>query len=146
MICAGNRAKRILIVDDSADDTAAIRRILGRNVVDEGFCVDTAADGIVAQDMLGKNGYDIVLVDLRMPVMSGTELYRRIEESYPETTRKVVFMSGGIPDYRTRSFFKKTNRPFLLKPFTIDDLMNAFRICGRGAMSPDGYETADKGF
>ncbi len=133
----------MLIVDDSA----VVRRILGSMLVGEGFSVDTAADGITAQDMLGKNEYDIVLVDLRMPTMCGIELYRRIEAGYPGVATKVVFMSVDIPDPQTRSFFTKINRPFLLKPFTIDELMNASRNCaaGRGAATQDGYETADKG-
>ncbi len=135
-------AKRILIVDDSA----AVRRILGRILVEEGFIVDTAGDGIAAQDMLGKNEYDIVLVDMRMPIMSGIELYRRIEEKYHEVATKVVFMSVDMPDPKTQSFFTKVNRPFLLKPFTMDDLMNAFRSCSQGVGSPDGSETADKSF
>ncbi len=135
-------AKRILIVDDSA----AVRRILGRILVEEGFIVDTAGDGIAAQDMLGKNEYDIVLVDMRMPIMSGIELYRRIEEKYHEVATKVVFMSVDMPDPKTQSFFTKVNRPFLLKPFTMDDLMNAFRSCSQGVVSLDGSETADQSF
>ncbi len=131
----------MLIVDDSA----AVRRSLGAMLVDEGFSVDTAGDGIAAQDMLGKNECDIVLVDLRMPVMSGIELYRRIE-GCPGVATKIVFMSADIPDPQTQSFFTKVNRPFLLKPFTMDDLMNAFRSCNQGVVSPDGSETADKNF
>ena len=142
MVRSVDSAKRMLIVDDSA----AVRRILGRMLVEEGFSVDTAGDGIAAQDMLGKNEYDIVLVDLRMPIMSGIELYRHIEGGYPEVATKVVFMSADMPDPRTRSFFTKINRPFLLKPFTIDDLMNEFRSCSQGVVSPDGSETADKSF
>ncbi len=113
----------MLIVDDSA----VVRRILGSMLVGEGFSVDTAADGITAQDMLGKNEYDIVLVDLRMPIMTGIELYRRIEQGYPEVAAKIVFMSVDVPHLQTQSFFTKINRPFLLKPFTIDELMNASR-------------------
>ncbi len=139
---AVDSAKRILIVDDSA----AVRRILGRILVDEGFSVNTAGDGIAAQDMLGKNEYDIVLVDMRMPIMSGIELYRRIEEKYHEVATKVVFMSVDMPDPKTQSFFTKVNRPFLLKPFTMDDLMNAFRSCSQGVVSLDGSETADQSF
>ncbi len=66
MVRSADSAKRMLIVDDSA----TVRRILGRMLVDEGFSVDIAGDGIAAQDMLGKNEYDIVLVDLRMPTIA----------------------------------------------------------------------------
>lgn len=118
--------KRILLVDDSE----VIRRGLGRILVIEGFSVDTAADGIEAQHLLNENDYDMVLTDIRMPVMTGIELYQQIEQICPKAANKVVFMSMDIPDPQTRRFFTKVNRPFLLKPFTMDDLMNAFRSCG----------------
>jgi len=137
-----DKAKRMLIVDDSA----LIRRFLGNILMEEGFGVDTVADGIAAQDMLGKNRYDIVLVDLRMPIMTGIELYRHIERGYPEVASKVVFMSVDAPDPQARSFFMKVNRPFLLKPFTFDELMTASRNCtGRGLVAQDNHETANKG-
>jgi len=126
MTHAGDKTKRMLIVDDSAP----VRRILSGMLVDEGFNVDTAADGIEAQHLLNENDYDMVLTDIRMPVMTGIELYQRIEHTCPKAANKVVFMSIDIPDPQTRSFFTKVNRPFLLKPFTMDDLVNAFRSCG----------------
>jgi len=115
------KVKRLLIVDDSE----AIRHFLGRMFTDEGFYVDTAADGIVAQNLLGMSEYDIVLVDLRMPFMSGIELYRHIKKDYPEVANKVVFMSVDTPDPSMRNFFAKNNRPFLSKPFTTYELLKA---------------------
>jgi len=129
--------KRILLVDDSD----VIRHFLGDMLrVGGEFDVDTAINGRVALDMLNKDRYNALLVDMNMPFMSGIELYRCVERTYPEMATKVVFMSLDIPDPKTRSFFTKVNWPFLLKPFTIDDLMNAFRNCvvGREAGSPDG--------
>jgi len=116
----------MLIVDDSAP----IRRILGRILIDEGFNVDTASDGVIAQEMLIRNEYDIVLVDLRMPVMTGIELYQRIESNSPKAANHFVFMSADNPDPQTKRFFTRINRPFLLKPFTMDELMNTLASCG----------------
>ncbi len=138
-----DKRKRILLVDD----TDAIRRLLGYMLrIEGGFDVDTTASGPEALEMLNKNEYDVLLVDLNMPVMSGIELYRCIGKEYPDVAARVVFMSADIPAPQTRSFFTNINRPFLLKPFTIDDLMNAFRSCSQGVVSPDGSETADKSF
>ena len=91
--------------------------------------MDTAANGAMAMDMLSKNKYDILLVDLNMPVMNGIELYQRIEKEYPEVTTRVVFISADTPGPQARSFFAKVNRPFLSKPFTIEAVMNAFKSC-----------------
>ena len=74
--------------------------------------------------MLSKNKYDVLLLGLNMPGMNGIGLYRRIEKEYPEAATKVIFMSADTPE---QSFFTKANRPFLLKPFTTDDLLNTYR-------------------
>ena len=117
---SGSKIKRILIVDD----TDAVRRVLEDMFrIESGFDVNTAAGGEVALEMLGQNKYDVLLVDLGMPVMSGTELYQRIKERCPDAAEKVVFMSGGIRDTATEHFLEQAKRPFLLKPFKVDALM-----------------------
>ncbi len=134
-----SKTKRILLVDD----TDAVRRILGAMLrIEGGFDVATAADGMVALEILSKDQYDILLVDLNMPVMSGIELYQRLTKEHPDAAARVVFMSADSQAPQTRSL-KKINRPFLLKPFTVDDLMNAFRSCSHGE-GPDGSKTANK--
>ena len=118
--------KRLLLVDD----TDAVRRVVGSMLrIQGGFDVDPAANGAVARDMLSKNRYDVLLVDLNMPVMNGIELYRCIEEEYPEVATRVVFISADTPGPQARSFFAKVNRPFLSKPFAIEAVMNAFKSC-----------------
>jgi len=115
------KSKRLLIVDDSE----AIRRFLADMFVDRGFSVKTASDGIEAQRILDKKSYDVVLIDLNMPVVSGIELYQRIEKRNPHIASKIIFMSVDVPDSRIQSFFTKINRPFLLKPFTMDEFLSA---------------------
>ncbi|MDP2917631.1 MAG: response regulator [Dehalococcoidia bacterium] len=138
-----SKTKRMLLVDDAE----GVRRILGDMLrIEGGFDVDTTASGPEALEMLNKNEYDVLLVDLNMPVMSGIELYRCMRKEYPDVAAKVVFMSADIPAPQTRGFFINIDRPFLPKPFTIDDLMNAIRSCNHGARSLDGSETADKSF
>ncbi|MDD5537336.1 MAG: response regulator [Candidatus Omnitrophica bacterium] len=118
---ARGKTIRILLVDD----TAAVRRILGAMLrIDGGFEVATAAGGAEALDILSKSTYDIVLVDINMPVMDGIELYRKIEKQFPDVATRVVFMSA---DNQPPQVFKKVNRPFLAKPFTTEALMNAYR-------------------
>ena len=96
---------------------AAVLRIEG------GFNVDSAGSGLVALDMLSKNEYNILLVDLGMPGMSGIELYQCIKDKYPDIVGRVIFMSAGVQSVETEHLLKQTNRPFLLKPFTVDALL-----------------------
>ncbi len=66
MKCSAGKAKRMLIVDD----TDAVRHVLEDMArIEGGFDVETAASGAVALDMLSKNKYDVLLVDLGMPVL-----------------------------------------------------------------------------
>ncbi|MEQ4489592.1 MAG: response regulator [Dehalococcoides mccartyi] len=114
------KLKRMLIVDD----TEAIRHILQNMFrIEAGFAVGTAASGAIALDMLSKNKYDILLIDLDMPIMSGIELYQRIKDKYPDIVERVIFMSAGNPNASTRHFLVKTRQPFLLKPFTVAELL-----------------------
>ena len=120
MDCSQGKTKRLLVVDD----TDAVRRVLAAMLrIEGGFNVDSAGSGLVALDMLSKNEYDILLVDLGMPGMSGMELYQRIKEKHPEVADKVIFMSADIQNIATQHLIAKAKRPFLLKPFTVDDLM-----------------------
>jgi len=96
---------------------AAMLRIKG------GFNVDSAGSGEVALDMLSKNEYDVLLVDLVMPGISGFELYQRIKEKQPGVADKVIFMSADIQSVATEHLLAQTGRPFLLKPFTVDALL-----------------------
>lgn len=115
--------KRILVVEDEP----AICQVCLRTLTSEGFDVDVAINGMVAQDMLGKKEYDLCLVDIRTPVMNGKELYQYIKEEHPELTDKVIFSTGDVLDSKLELFLSEINRPYLPKPFTPDELVAAVR-------------------
>ena len=71
---------RILVVEDEP----AISQVCLRTLTSEGFEVDIAVNGEVAQDMVGEKDYDLVIIDIRTPVMNGKQLYQYIEEKHPE--------------------------------------------------------------
>ncbi len=120
--------KRILIVEDEP----AICQVCLRTLTGEGFDVDVAANGAVAQDMLGKKEYDLCLVDIRTPIMNGRELYQHIKEEHPELANKVIFTTGDILDNKVELLLREANRPFLPKPFTPDELTAAVRQALKG--------------
>jgi CheY-like chemotaxis protein len=67
---------RFLVVDDTED----IRDLMSRMVVRLGHLADQAADGVEAVEALARNSYDIMLLDLTMPRMSGEDVVRWLRE------------------------------------------------------------------
>ena len=113
-----SRVKRILIVEDEP----AICLICQRVLTGEGFEVDIAVNGKVAQDMIGKKQYDFCLIDIRTPAMNGKELYQWLKEKHPQLVGGVVFTTGDVMGGSTQGFLEQTGRPFLPKPFTPDEI------------------------
>jgi CheY-like chemotaxis protein len=111
--------KRILVMEDEP----AICQVCLRTLTGEGFDVDIAANGVVAQGMLSKKEYDLCLVDIRTPVMNGKELYQHIKEEHPELVNKVIFSTGDVMDSNLEPFLSEANRLYLPKPFTPDELI-----------------------
>jgi CheY-like chemotaxis protein len=115
--------KRILVVEDELE----ITRVCIRTLVPEGYQVDTAGDGSVAEDMLKKKVCDLIFMDIRTPVVNGKQLYKHISEHYPGLVEGVIFTTGDITSTDTQQFLEQSGRPFLLKPFTLDELKSVVR-------------------
>ncbi len=114
---------RILVVDDEP----VVANICQRMLTTEGFKVDIASNGKIAQQMLQNNHYDYCMIDVRMPIMNGDDLYRWLQEENPSLANRVIFTSGDVINTSTRNFLAQNERPFLSKPFTPDDLINTVR-------------------
>src|SRR5262245_39848930 len=83
---------RILIVDDEANARTALAELLR----DEGYSVETAADGFKALPKLDDFAPDLVLTDLKMPGMDGIDLMRKAIERDPECVCVVMTAFGAI--------------------------------------------------
>ncbi len=115
---SGAGVKSILVVEDEP----AISEVCRRTLTSEGFEVDIAVNGLVAQDMIEKKQYDFCLIDIRTPKMNGKELYQWIEEKHPQLGRRVIFTTGDVMGGDTQDFLERAARLFLPKPFTPDEL------------------------
>lgn len=112
MFFTGDHA-RILVVDDEP----AILNLISRALAARGHDVLRATGPLQALE-LGTHAppVDLVVSDVNMPVMQGTELVRRITDVYPGT--KVILMSGYVPSSNL-----PPDVPFIRKPFPIGKLV-----------------------
>ncbi len=116
-------ARRILVVEDEP----VISQVCLRVLTGEGFEVDIAVNGEVAQGMLAEKQYDLCLIDIRTPAMNGDELYQWLKEKHPQLAGRVVFTTGDVTGVSTQNFLEQTGRPYLPKPFTPDELRAIMR-------------------
>ena len=117
----GKTTKHLLVVDDEPH----IRDLLRRYLELERYTVDLADDGQQAWRKLANMQYDCILLDLKMPGMSGPELYQLIQEIIEPLASKVVFITGDTVNPDTRDFISKTGNPVITKPFRLEELLRA---------------------
>ena len=118
-----HNVRRILVVEDEP----AICKVCSLILASEGFEVDIAANGRIAEGMIEENRYDLCLIDLRTPVMNGMDLYQWLNSAYPEKATRVIFTTGDVLGGDIKSFLEDSGRLFLPKPFTPDDLKAVVR-------------------
>ena len=111
-------AKHLLVVDDEPH----IRNLLARSLEMQRYIVDLAEEGKEAFRKLASMSYDCILLDLKMPGMSGREVFQLMEESDPQAAKKVIFVTRDASDPDTRDFIAKSSNPVVLKPFHLDDV------------------------
>ncbi len=125
------RGKRVLVVDNDDRVRRSAHDILGRM----GCVVETARDGKEAQTLAKSSPYDAMLADIRLPDVSGYDVYRALREAQPGT--RVILMTGFGYD-PTHSLVKARQeglRFVLYKPFRVEQLVAALE-------SPEAPATA----
>ncbi len=112
---------RILFVDDDAD----LRRIVRDQLVPQGFVMDEAEDGAKAIGMLEKGNYDLMLLDINMPVKSGIDVLKFIKEK--GLSCKVIMLTGRVGFSVATETLKLGADDYITKPFNIDYLLFAIK-------------------
>jgi PAS domain S-box-containing protein len=106
-------SENILIIDDES----GVRDVLTRVFSETGYRTDSASDAKRALTKLNKNGYDLFIIDLKLPRVSGMRLYEIMKERYPSSVEKVMFITGDAITPSTQDFLDSAGRPYLTKPF-----------------------------
>lgn len=114
---AANDSVRILVIDDEVRICRVLDRILSRDYEVE--VVHSAPEGA---RRLEEESWSAILCDLRMPEISGMELYRNAVETNPELRGNFIFLSGDLTGAEVQSFLTESGERSIAKPFELGDL------------------------
>ncbi len=108
---------RILIVDDEERFRNTMKRLLDA----EGHKAQAAGSALEALDILSKESFDVVILDVRMPEMTGVEALKRIRKIDPYM--EVIIMTGYASVDTAREIMSTGAFDYLFKPYSIETLL-----------------------
>lgn len=115
--------KKVLLVEDNKLNQQIANEILKSF----GVNIEIADNGAVAVDLATKNDYDLILMDIQMPIMNGyvaTNKIRIIPDVKKATTPIIAMTANAFDDDKRRAI-KEGMNGFVSKPIDIDELLNA---------------------
>ena len=107
-----DRPARLLVVDDVEDN----RRVLTRRFIRRGFEVDEAEGGLRALEMIEGGGYDLILLDIMMPDLSGTEVLKRVREKHSQTDLPIVMVTAKSESHDVTAALDAEANDYVTKP------------------------------
>ena len=127
----GTRAteRRVLVVEDEPDLT----ELLTFNLQAGGYRVETANTGARALAEIDSFGPDVVLLDLMLPDMLGTEICRRIRAQTDRTQPAVIMLTAKGEEIDRVVGFEVGADDYVVKPFSMRELLLRVNACFRGA-------------
>ncbi len=124
------KLREIMVVDDEA----GIRALLSDALMEEGYSVTLAENGMDSLQQLSKHRFDLLITDINMPKLNGLELIRMMKKR--GRREKVILISGQPVDDNLLN--KETMPVFaqLIKPFRMDHLLKTVI----SALEPEGSQ------
>ncbi len=120
-----NGGAAILVVDDEE----AVSALLARLLTDLGHRPTTVASGEAALTAITHQTFDLILTDIKMPGMTGFELYQYIKDHYPHLAQRIIFITGDTISASTQARLAQTGSPYIAKPFSIERLEALVKAC-----------------
>lgn len=111
---------KALVIDDSPTDQMVLSQLLTDKL---GWTVETADDGMAGLDRLSSHSFDMVFLDLTMPVMSGVEVLSEIRGWSETAALPVIIISGNTDRQTVKSLLDLKISDYVIKPFTGDTLI-----------------------
>ncbi len=138
------KAAKILIVDDET----SMRNLFTIMLTKEGYDVDAAEDGAAAMSLIDKKIYDLVITDIMMPKMKGTQLLKKVKDVHPETV--VIMITAYASTESAVEAMKEGAYDYITKPFNVEEIKVIIgKALERGMLERDNLflkRELDKGY
>lgn len=116
--------QNMLVVDDDEQ----IRKLLSTVMRRQGFAVEQAANGAEALEAMADHRFDVMLLDLMMPVVSGFEVLDRLEQT--ANPPRCVLVISAVPEHYLQTV-RNHSAAIIGKPFDVTTLVERVRECLR---------------
>ena len=113
----------ILVAEDNQINQRLMLDILSLN----GYKADAAASGFEVLDAISVKQYDLILMDIQMPGMSGEETMHKVREIQGEKSPKIIAVTAYATAADRNKYLEGGMDGYLSKPFRMEDLMNEIK-------------------
>lgn len=119
--------EKVLIVDDFADNVFLLEEI----VASLGFETDSAINGEIAVEMVKNGDYQLVLMDIEMPIMNGFEAAEEIRDlPEPKNQTLIIAISAHSHEFFEEKIHKTGINDYISKPYTLNKIITLFKKHG----------------
>ena len=119
--------RRILVVDDEP----VVVKTLSKAIRRQGFDVVSAVDGEEALEKIRSTKPDLVILDIQMPKLDGTEVLQRIKGSPETASLPVIMLTGKAGDEDILKGYKYGANYYIPKPFKMDEVLKGIAMMFR---------------
>jgi len=119
------RGKKVVVIDDESE----LAELMGELLADSGMDVRIFDDPVRALEVLKKEAVDLVISDLKMPRLSGVQVFEEIHRMRPHDPCRFVLISGGVLNEREFAHHPLKIDGFISKPYTEEQFLEVVRNC-----------------
>lgn len=135
-----HRGARILVVEDEP----TVARLIADVLEDEGLHVDVLLDGREALERAGREPFDLVICDMKMPGLDGQNFYRSLGRVRSLLQERFLFVTGDVIAQQTQEFLERHRLPHVAKPFRVEELTEKVFSLLDGQLARGGRALAAK--
>jgi two-component system, cell cycle sensor histidine kinase and response regulator CckA len=137
---SNHRGTRVLVVEDEP----TVARLIADVLEDEGLHVDVLLDGREALDRAGREPFDLVICDMKMPGLDGQNFYQSLARARNPLQERFLFVTNDVIAQQTQEFLERNRLPHVAKPFRVEELTEKVFSLLDGQLARGGRAAAAK--